>query len=513
VTTTGSPASPNLAAFSGATSITNATAHNVSSPLNCPAASASGTAYTCTTTPTFVPADGDVILFQADVANTGAATLVVNSQSGTPAIKKQGGGTALVANDLLVGQDTLLEFDGTNWQMQGQTGNAASGTGFTVSGSTALFGTSPTGGTFNLYLGTGTTQGVTTATGTNNICVNASNLECYYSLTSGSTNIAIGQSSLFSLTQGSFNVAIGNDLGGVTTGTKNTAVGNSAQSGGLNVSQVTAVGWGALQNNQTVEASAFGNQSQQANTTGLNSSFGSLALLNNTDGTNNDVFGEDTIRDNVHGSRNIAMGARAGQSINGGNDNTALGFTAGYTATTANANVTGNFNTWVGSGTGPGSATQFSNQTVIGALALGTCSNCVVLGRTTAIVAGGDTTFAARFSVDSSTTLVAGDFVLSAEWGTTASIVITDTTSKDSAAVVTVTSAGTGQAANPTIAFTFHDGTWTNTPACIAIQTGGTGIFGDSTTTARSATAQTWQWNATPTAAANYQFTIHCTGT
>lgn len=103
-----------------------ASAHSLSGVLNCSAASASGTAYTCSTTPSFTPADGDSILFEADVANTGAATLNVNSSSAAP-LKKQGGGTALVANDLLIGQDTLLVYDGTNWQMQGQTGNASAG--------------------------------------------------------------------------------------------------------------------------------------------------------------------------------------------------------------------------------------------------------------------------------------------------------------------------------------------------------------------------------------------------
>jgi hypothetical protein len=70
-----------------------------------------------------VPADGDAILFEADVANTGATTLNVNS-SAARTVNKQGGGTALVANDWLAGQDVLLIFDGTNWQMNGQSGNA-----------------------------------------------------------------------------------------------------------------------------------------------------------------------------------------------------------------------------------------------------------------------------------------------------------------------------------------------------------------------------------------------------
>jgi hypothetical protein len=100
------------------------TGSDISTPLACEAASASGTAYTCTTAPSFTPTDLTIINFEADVANTGSATLAVNGAAAAT-IKKQGGGTNLVANDLLANQWTLLVFDGTNWQMQGQTGNAA----------------------------------------------------------------------------------------------------------------------------------------------------------------------------------------------------------------------------------------------------------------------------------------------------------------------------------------------------------------------------------------------------
>lgn len=101
----------------------NLSAHGVSKPLPCVAASGSGTAYTCSTTPTFVPADHDLIMFEADVASTGAVTLVVNGQAGTPAVQKGGGSaTPLVANDFRIGGDYLAEFDGANWQIQGQLG-------------------------------------------------------------------------------------------------------------------------------------------------------------------------------------------------------------------------------------------------------------------------------------------------------------------------------------------------------------------------------------------------------
>jgi hypothetical protein len=116
---------PESVASAGGTTLTG---DSVAAPRACVAASASGTAYTCTTSPSFAPAAHDEILFKADVANTGAATLNVNAST-VAGVKKQGGGTALVLNDFLAGQWTVLVFDGTNWQMQGQTGNASAGGG------------------------------------------------------------------------------------------------------------------------------------------------------------------------------------------------------------------------------------------------------------------------------------------------------------------------------------------------------------------------------------------------
>lgn len=118
------PTSTLLLASNGSNQLVTATAHGISGFLACEAASASGTAYTCTTSPSFVPADLDAVLFEADVANTGAATLAVNGAAAA-AMRKQGGGTALVANDILAGQWTIMVFDGTNWQMQSQLGNAS----------------------------------------------------------------------------------------------------------------------------------------------------------------------------------------------------------------------------------------------------------------------------------------------------------------------------------------------------------------------------------------------------
>ena len=71
-------------------------------------------------------ADGDVLLFQADLASGASPTLVVNGQAGTPALNKNLNGAlvALSHHDLVAGGDYLIEFDGTNWQVQGNLGTA-----------------------------------------------------------------------------------------------------------------------------------------------------------------------------------------------------------------------------------------------------------------------------------------------------------------------------------------------------------------------------------------------------
>jgi len=96
-----------------------ATPHDVALPMNCKAASASGTAYTCSTSPTFTPASGDSVWFNADVASTASATLAVN---GATAATIQRSGANIGANTLLAGSWTQMTYDGTYWQMLGPTG-------------------------------------------------------------------------------------------------------------------------------------------------------------------------------------------------------------------------------------------------------------------------------------------------------------------------------------------------------------------------------------------------------
>lgn len=95
--------------------------------LPCTAAGANTTTYACSTVPSFTPSAGDVILFCPDVANTGASTLNVNSAGAKP-LKQNQGQTALTLNDLRAAPACVtVQYDGTNWDMQGQGGNAGGG--------------------------------------------------------------------------------------------------------------------------------------------------------------------------------------------------------------------------------------------------------------------------------------------------------------------------------------------------------------------------------------------------
>ena len=104
-------------AFAAAYSLTEP---KVSAVLKCPDASTSATAYHCTTSPTFVPAAGDmIVLISVNQTNSGAATLTVNGQAGTPSITKRQNAVGLDAGDLMAASAVLLTFDGVYWELQG----------------------------------------------------------------------------------------------------------------------------------------------------------------------------------------------------------------------------------------------------------------------------------------------------------------------------------------------------------------------------------------------------------
>jgi len=124
-------------------------------------------------------------------------------------------------------------------------------------------------------------------------------------------------------------------------------------------------------------------------------------------------------------------------------------------------------------------------------------SNAAGTANKTAINGLGVANFA-RVKASTGTTLAAGDFALSAAWGTTAAV--SAVTGTDQGWNITVTCGGTGIAANPTSTLTFKDGTWTSSPVVISKMVGGTGTITDLTEPPADQTPTTWKitFNGTP---------------
>ncbi|NDQ56960.1 MAG: hypothetical protein GZ088_07795 [Acidipila sp.] len=106
-----------------------------------------------------------------------------------------------------------------------------------------------------------------------------------------------------------------------------------------------------------------------------------------------------------------------------------------------------------------------------------------------------------RLRASQGTALLAADFTLSAGWGTTSTV--TSVTGTDQAWQITVNSSGTGQAANPTITLSFHDGTWTNAPITVSKMVGGSGIV-TALTEAPTDTTNEITFQGTPVAGKTY---------
>jgi hypothetical protein len=109
-----------------------------------------------------------------------------------------------------------------------------------------------------------------------------------------------------------------------------------------------------------------------------------------------------------------------------------------------------------------------------------------------------------RFKASVGTALVAGDFGTNptANWG--AGAAYSAIIGTDQGFSLTLTAAGT-PGANPTIPYTYKDGTWGSSPIFICKQVGGTGAIADITgENTATATTMTLTWNGTPIAGLTY---------
>lgn len=213
-------------------------------------------------------------------------------------------------------------------------------------------GNATTTGSFNAFLGT--ESGKLNLTGFNNSFFGA------YSgrgNTTGTNNAFFGTNTGLTST-GSFNSFFGSNAGFTnTSGSDNSFFGNAA---GLN-------------NNSGINNSFFGRSAgKSVGFAGNNSIFGAYAGENTTTGGNS-YFGAFAGQKNTTGFSNVFVGSNAGIENTGGTYNTYVGTNTGQ-----GAGATGNYNTVIGYNAKIGS--NISNATAIGANALATQSNTMVLG-------------------------------------------------------------------------------------------------------------------------------------
>ncbi|WP_461103391.1 tail fiber domain-containing protein [Spirosoma koreense] len=223
----------------------------------------------------------------------------------------------------------------------------------------------------------------------------ASGLQALQNNTTGSGNTALGSVALLTNTTGQFNTASGyRSLYSNISGTGNTAVGAVTLENNTTGDNNTAVGQVALQNNSTgARNTALGAGSLRNNVSGYeNQAIGQNAAASNTTGISNTAIGTDALYTNTAGSNNVALGGSAMLNNTTGNGNVATGDlslrlnTIG-TCNTANGlialqyNTTGSYNTALGYNAGPPQASpNLNNSTAIGANAIVSASNTIVLG-------------------------------------------------------------------------------------------------------------------------------------
>lgn len=119
---------------------TSANGHQVGTPLDCGDTSGSGTAQSCTTSPTFSPAYPDCVTYTTTTANTGVGLTVNINALGAKSVAiagLSGWTTTLVAGIIPAGTPVPMCYSGTNWNAI-QTGTAvAAGSGNTTINGTA----------------------------------------------------------------------------------------------------------------------------------------------------------------------------------------------------------------------------------------------------------------------------------------------------------------------------------------------------------------------------------------
>jgi hypothetical protein len=185
--------------------------------------------------------------------------------------------------------------------------------------------------------------------------------------------------------KGTGNLFVGNNSGASNSiGFNNTFMGFNSGLNNLTGIQNTFVGTEAGQSNFDGAMNSFlGRRAGFQNVNGNENTFiGTYAGQSNTDGQHNSFLGVTSGNSNTLGNENTFLGAHAGYFNTLGNNNTFVGNFAGQD------NISGNNNTFLGFGA-DGSSSGLSNAMALGADALVTASNSVVLGNSSVLSIGG----------------------------------------------------------------------------------------------------------------------------
>jgi Chaperone of endosialidase len=244
----------------------------------------------------------------------------------------------------------------------------------------------------------------------------------FFGYRAGDSNTTGYDNSFFGLYAGSSN----------TTGSSNSFFGAFAGDSNTVGVQSAFFGWYAGNSNTTGTSNAFfGSNSGRSNTAGRgNSFFGESAGRHNTTGNDNSFFGQESGFVHTTGSNNAFFGEQSGHSNTSGDDNSFFGQEAGKANTTGHSNsffgeeaglsnTTGYSNAFFGEEAGTANTTGH-NLTVVGVNAGTTAvgsSNNTLIGFNTEAAAGisNATAIGANAVVTTSNTMVLGTNIIGVE--------------------------------------------------------------------------------------------------
>ncbi len=191
-------------------------------------------------------------------------------------------------------------------------------------------------------------------------------------------------------TKGTGNLFVGVNAGAVNSlGFNNSFLGFNSGLNNLTGMQNTFIGTESGQANFDGSMNSFlGRRAGFSNYNGNENTFiGAFAGQSNTDGLHNSFLGVQAGNSNILGNENTFIGAHSGYYNTTGNNNTFLGNFAG------DANVSGSNNTFIGFNADVLNS-SLNNVTAIGAEAIATSSNSVVIGNSSVLNIGGQVNWA-----------------------------------------------------------------------------------------------------------------------